>query len=220
MSPSSRPRARKGEGDRLREEILRATEQLLIKTGDQEAVSIRAIAQAVGVTPPSIYLHFSDKTELIFAVCTRHFQALDAAIEDAAAGASDPLDELRARGRAYVRFGLDHPEQYRILFMSKPSAKPVAWSAEQMADNAAFLHHLDAVQRAVDAGGLGEAVDVSLVAIGLWATVHGIVSLLIAQPDFPWPDVDDLVDHMLSTQARGLGSGVGEPLRHEAAPRR
>ena len=220
MSPSSRPRARKGEGDRLREEILRATERLLIKTGDQEAVSIRAIAQAVGVTPPSIYLHFSDKTELIFAVCTRHFQALDAAIEDAAAGATDPLDELRARGRAYVRFGLDHPEQYRILFMSKPSAKPVAWSAEAMADNAAFLHHLDAVQRAVDAGGLGADVDVTLVAIGLWAAVHGIVSLLIAQPDFPWPDVDDLVDHMLSTQARGLASGVGEPLRHEAAPLR
>ena len=201
-----RPRARKGEGERLREEILRATERLLIKTGDQEAVSIRAIAQAVGVTPPSIYLHFADKTELIFAVCTRHFQALDAAIEDAAAAATDPLDELRARGRAYVRFGLEHPEQYRILFMSRPSAKPDQWSAEQMADNAAFTHHLDAVQRAVDAGAVRSSVDVGLVAIGLWAAVHGIVSLLIAQPDFPWPDVDDLVDHMLSTQAGGLAS--------------
>lgn len=220
MSPSSRPRARKGEGDRLREEILRATERLLIKTGDQEAVSVRAIAQAVGVTPPSIYLHFSDKTELIFAVCTRHFLALDAAIEEAAAQATDPLDELRARGRAYVRFGLDHPEQYRILFMSKPSAKPEQWSAEQMADNAAFTHHLDAVRRAADADGLAPDVDVSLVAIGLWAAVHGIVSLLIAQPDFPWPDADDLVDHMLSTQARGLSSGVGEPLRDQAAPLR
>ena len=206
MTDSRRPRARKGEGERLREELLIATERLLIKTGDQEAVSIRAIAQAVGVTPPSIYLHFADKTELIFAVCTRHFQALDAAIEAAAADATDPLDELRARGRAYVRFGLEHPEQYRILFMSKPSAKPDQWSAEEMADNAAFTHHLDAVQRAVDAGGLGGegGVDVGLVAIGLWACVHGIVSLLIAQPDFPWPDVDDLVDHMLTTQAKGL----------------
>jgi len=213
-SPSSRPRARKGEGERLREEILRATEELLIATGDQEAVSIRAIATAVGVTPPSIYLHFADKTELIFAVCTRHFQALDAAIEEAAATASDPVDELRVRGRAYVRFGLEHPEQYRILFMSKPSAKPDEWSAEQLADNAAFTHHLQAVQRAVDSGALASGADVALVAIGLWAVVHGIVSLLLAQPDFPWPDVDALVDHLLSTQARGLAaSGGGEALR-------
>jgi AcrR family transcriptional regulator len=205
-----RPRARKGEGDRLRDEILGATERLLIKTGDLEAVSIRAIAHAVGVTPPSIYLHFADKASLIFAVCTQHFLALDEAIETAAAAASSPLDELRERGKAYVRFGLEHPEQYRILFMSKPSAKPDLWDDEDLLSNAAFTHHLDAVQRCADAGLLGDDVDVHLVAIGLWAAVHGIVSLLLTQPDFPWPDVDVLVDHMLSTQARGLAAGSAE----------
>ena len=206
MTGSRRPRARKGEGERLRDEILRATEALLIKTGDQEAVSIRAIAQRVGVTSPSIYLHFADKTELIFAVCTRHFVALDDAIEAAAAGAADPLDELRERGKAYVRFGLEHPEQYRILFMSKPSAQPTAWSADELAENAAFAHHVEAVQRCVDAGLLDDDADPVLVAIGLWVAVHGIVSLLLAHPDFPWPDVDVLVDHVLSTQARGLAA--------------
>ncbi|HYD10044.1 MAG TPA: TetR/AcrR family transcriptional regulator [Acidimicrobiales bacterium] len=212
MTASRRPRARRGEGERLRDEILQATEQLLIKTGDQEAVSIRAIAQAVGVTPPSIYLHFADKTELIFAVCTRHFEALDAAIEAAAAEAADLVDELRARGRAYVRFGLDHPEQYRILFMSKPSAKPVAWSADEMADNAAFSHHVDAVRRAADVGLLGPDVDVQLTAIGFWTAVHGIVSLVISQPDFPWPEIDVLVDHVLSMQTMGLASVASESL--------
>ena len=70
--PSASPRrarARRGEGPRLREEILAAATRLLAETGDEEAVSIRAVAEAVGVTPPSIYLHFADKTELIFAVC-------------------------------------------------------------------------------------------------------------------------------------------------------
>jgi AcrR family transcriptional regulator len=197
-----RPRARKGEGERLRDDILQATEALLIRTGDQEAVSIRAIARAVGVTPPSIYLHFADKAELIFAVCARHFVALDAAIEAAALGATDPVDELRRRGRAYVRFGLDHPEQYRILFMSKPSAKPGTWDAEAMLDNAAFSHHLDAVQRAFP-----DVDDLYVTAIGFWAAAHGVVSLLLAQPDFPWPDIDRLVDHLLATQARGVTSG-------------
>ena len=194
-----RPRARKGEGDRLREEILQATERLLIRTGDQEAVSIRAIAKAVGVTPPSIYLHFADKAELIFAVCAQHFVALDEAIESAAVGAADPIDELRLRGKAYVRFGVEHPEQYRILFMSRPSSMPDAWTPETMLENAAFTHHLEAVQRAFP-----DVADPYLVAIGLWATVHGVVSLLISQPDFPWPDLDALLDHLLDTQGRGI----------------
>ncbi len=198
---SPRPRARKGEGDRLREEILEATERLLIRTGDQEAVSIRAIAKAVGVTPPSIYLHFADKAELIFAVCAQHFVALDEAIETAAAGAEDPMHELRLRGKAYVRFGIEHPEQYRILFMSRRSSMPDAWTPETMLENAAFTHHLEAVQRA-----LPDVADPYLVAIGLWVAVHGVVSLLISQPDFPWPDVDALVDHMLATQAKGIAA--------------
>ena len=86
MTPTARPpraRARRGDGERLRAEILAATERLLIQTGDQEAVSIRAIADAVGVTPPSIYLHFADKTELLFAVCEKHFEVLDRQLEDA-----------------------------------------------------------------------------------------------------------------------------------------
>jgi len=64
-----RRRAPRGQGRKLREEILAAAERLLRETGDQEAVSIRAVADAVGVTPPSIYLHFADKTDLIFAIC-------------------------------------------------------------------------------------------------------------------------------------------------------
>jgi AcrR family transcriptional regulator len=53
-APTRRHRARRGEGDRLREEILAAAERLLLETGDESAVSIRAVADAVGVTPPSI----------------------------------------------------------------------------------------------------------------------------------------------------------------------
>jgi AcrR family transcriptional regulator len=69
----ARPRSRRGEGETLREDLLDATELLMIETGSADAVSIRAIADAVGVTPPSIYLHFPDKESLILAVCERHF---------------------------------------------------------------------------------------------------------------------------------------------------
>ena len=121
-SATRRARARRGQGERLREEILAAAENLLIETGDEGAVSIRAIADAAGVTPPSIYLHFADKTELLAAVCEVRFQDFDRCLEEAAAGVDDPLEALWARGRAYVRFWLDNPEHYRILFMTRPSA--------------------------------------------------------------------------------------------------
>jgi AcrR family transcriptional regulator len=63
---ASRRRARKGEGELLREEILDAAEALLIEKGHPDAVSIRAVAARVGVSPPAIYLHFADKDELFY----------------------------------------------------------------------------------------------------------------------------------------------------------
>jgi AcrR family transcriptional regulator len=202
-TPSSprRRRARRGEGEKLREEILESAERLLIETGDQEAVSIRAVADAVGVTSPSIYLHFADKNDLLFAVCEKHFVKLDDFMERAGAGANDPLEELRLRGRAYIQFGLEHPEAYRILFMSRPSVTPEGFQDERLMSSAAFDHHLEAVQGAVDAGAIeGDPV---LTAVTLWAAVHGITSLFLSKPDFPWPDREAVIDHLLRVQIYG-----------------
>ena len=196
----SRPRARRGEGDRLREEIIAAGQRLLFDTGDEEAVTIRSVARTVGVTPPSIYLHFADKSALLLAVCEATFDALDDHIETAAAGAVDPADELRRRGAAYVAFGLENPEQYRILFMTRP----IHQQGEDVPAPAAFEHHLESVQRACDAGLFPEGTEPLLAAMTLWSAVHGVTSLLIAKPDFAWPDRDRLVDHVLTTVVAGL----------------
>lgn len=198
-----RERARRGEGDKLRGEIVAAGMRLLFETGDEEAVTIRAVAKAVGVSPPSIYLHFADKNALLLAVCEATFDDLHDHIEAAAAGVDDPLEVLRVRGRAYVQFGLDNPEQYRILFMTRP---PELHSHEGLPAPAAFQSHLEAVQRAWDAGLLAAAPSAELAAFSLWAGVHGITSLLIAKPDFPWPDRDVLVDHVLRTNVHGLAA--------------
>jgi AcrR family transcriptional regulator len=197
-----RPRSRRGEGDTLRADLLAATERLMIGTGSAEAVSIRAIADAVGVTPPSIYLHFPDKDSLILAVCERHFEAFDAVIEEAGRSTDDPVESLRRRGGAYVRFGLENPEPYRILFMTRNE------SAQQRdivvgAGGRAFRHLVDAVQRCIDAGAF-RPVDPVLAATGVWAAVHGVTSLLISLPGFPWPDIDELVDHVCTVQNFGL----------------
>ncbi len=69
----------------MRDEILDATTDLLLETGHAKEVSIRSVAQRVGVTPPSIYLHFADKDALLDAVCARYFEKLDEEMQQVAA---------------------------------------------------------------------------------------------------------------------------------------
>jgi AcrR family transcriptional regulator len=198
-----RTRARRGEGEKLKESILQAAEELLIETGDAESVSIRAVAERVGVTPPSIYLHFTDKDELIFAVCEKQFMEFQRVMTDATDGATDPLDALRRMGRAYVSFGVNNPEQYRIIFMGRTPLSVDEGHTERLLSNSGFSHLVDVVKGCLDAGHFVPG-DPMMIAIDLWVTVHGLTSLFIAKPEFPWPDKQELIEHILDTHLRGL----------------
>jgi len=207
--PSPRRARRRGEGAQLRAEILAAAERLLLRTGDRDAVSIRAVADAVGVTPPSIYLHFADKGELLYEVCQRHFRALDERMLAAGAQADDPLESLLRRGLAYVRFGLENPEHYRILFMARSDELP-GRADDELEDSASFEHMVEAVHRCMDAD-LMRREDPRTVTIGLWATAHGLTSLFIAKPNFPWPDRLALAEQVLTAHCQGLLAEEGDP---------
>ena len=98
MTAARRRRSPRGSGDQLRDEILDAATELLLESNQEKAVSIRSVSQRVGVTPPSIYLHFADKDALIEAVVADVFHALDAAMVAAAAEHDKPLDKLCAFG--------------------------------------------------------------------------------------------------------------------------
>jgi AcrR family transcriptional regulator len=205
-----RPRARKGEGAALRDEILAATERLLLELGSAEAVSIRAVAERVGVTPPSIYRHFADKNDLIFEVCAGHFTAFDEFLARASAGIDDPVERLRAMGLAYMRFGLANPEPYRIMFMTRADETPEEYQAVVLRDTGAFEQLLRCVQECIDAGRFRpEYTDASRLAIGFWARVHGLTSLLVAKPHFPWPEDKDA---FIEEYARICLAGVGRDL--------
>jgi AcrR family transcriptional regulator len=197
VAVSKRPRAKRGEGDRLRDEILAAGSALLLETG---SVSIRTVAEAVGVTPPAIYLHFADKDALLLAVCESEFERFDAYVEAAVAAAGDdPVERLMRRGQAYVRFGVEHPEHYRILFMSGI----VPDDDERLRAVSGFDHLVANVQACIDAGFVGEP-DALLAATGLWVMVHGVTSLAISVPGFPTVGMDRLMAHLSVVCARGL----------------
>jgi AcrR family transcriptional regulator len=200
MAP--RQRARRGDGELLHEEILEVTERLLVELGSEELVSIRVVADAVGVTPPSIYRHFVDKNHLMFEVCSRVFARLDDVLEAATAGIADPVEALAARGRAYVRFGVEHPEQYRIMFMGHAQAAPDQWG--EVITTGSFAHLMDGIQRVVDAGRMAPDTDLFDTALHIWANIHGITSLLVARPSFPWPELAGFVERHLELCMAGV----------------
>jgi AcrR family transcriptional regulator len=199
-----RRRARRGHGAALRGEVLRAAMDLLTETGDEASVSLRAVAERVGVSVPSIYLHFADKAALMHAVCEEVFGALHVAMKEASADAPDAFEGLRRQGVAYVRFALANPEHYRIVMMGGVSDLD---PGEEVASGA-FTHLLESVTASVQLGVLeGDPLELGL---RLWAAAHGIAALLIAKPRMPWPPLERLVDD--SIRAAGVGIAAASRL--------
>jgi len=203
---SARPRARRGEGDRTREEILVAAEALLTSSASEDAVSIRAVADAVGVTPPSIYRHFPDKAHLIFEVCARRFELMDAqVVQPILATVDDPVEALRELSRAYVRFGVENPEHYRIMFMGHADHTPEQYAAEEVLETGALGSTIGLVRRAIETGRFRpEASDPLLVTYVVWTALHGVVTVAVAKPNMPAPPLDQQVEALIDTLMHGL----------------
>ena len=201
---AARTRYRRGEGARLREDILEAASRLFFEQGGAEGMTMRAVAAAAGVSPPAVYLHFADKDELIFAVCQGIFIQLDEAIESAADGLDDPIEAVKARGRAYVHFGLEHPDHYRVLFMQAPESQPRHYTPEELKTSAAFGHLMSNVAALAADPRLRDDLDPYELALDCWAFVHGLTSLLITKPDFGWPDADAMLNGHFDRLLAGL----------------
>jgi AcrR family transcriptional regulator len=210
-SSASGPRRRnpRGSGDQLRADIVAATKELLATSGSSEAVSIRAVADAVGVTSPSIYLHFADKDELIEAVVADVFAELDTAMVSAAAEFDQPLDKLCACGLAYVRFAITHPEHYRVATMERADRDgPTAISKlDQILADSAFLHFMAVVRGCMEHAIFAPADPVP-VTLELWAAAHGVASLMITKPGLPWGDPEAFANRVL--RAAALGHAVND----------
>lgn len=203
VSVPRRERARRGDGERLREEILEAAEYLLGRYGHDDAVSIRAVANRVGCTPPAIYLHFEDKTQLLFEVCARRFGELSNAIDRAVDAVDDPIEKLMAGAKAYIAFGVANPEHYRILFMQKPILTPEQWLGLRMSATAGYNGLELRCQVASSAGRIGDHNPAD-VAVALWQLAHGVVSLIVAKPQWGWAEVDQMTEHLMGSYLRGL----------------
>ncbi len=194
-----RPRAPRGEGQRLRGEIVAAASSLLADLGDANRLSIRAVAAAVGVTPPSIYRHFADKRALLVAVLEERWAELHRVLAEAAAGVDEPFQALRRMCLAYLHFAEAHPGHYRVLFSAAGPAG-VSEDRAQHPGGPSFSLLLEAVQRCIDAGAPAPSDRTAwFLAAQVWISGHGLVDLRIGQRfPFPWPPADELLDALLT----------------------
>ena len=177
-------------------EIVTAASKELAKRG-YEDLPLRDLAKKMGCAVGTLYLYFNDKHELLNAVVERGFQELLQAVESVPKS-SDLLKTFRARFRAYVDFGLRNPNHYRCAFVL-----PRVASSKTYRPHAAFDVLRDNVRACIEAG-LFRSADVELVSQTVWAAVHGLTSLLIARPDFPWLPTKKLVDGLTEAVIQGL----------------
>jgi AcrR family transcriptional regulator len=200
----ARTRNRRGEGARLRDEIVEAASQLLEQSGSEAALTLRAVARQVGITAPSIYPHFADREAILSAVLTRAFEAFEARLRLASEGEEEPVARLWATGHAYVAFAAEQPHRYRVLFeRHRPRGAATlekSSAVEHMLGAGAFAVVLDAVSDCIAAGS-SKATSPLATATQLWVALHGYVTLRSSAPEFPWPDTDEILDALITRLA-------------------
>jgi AcrR family transcriptional regulator len=197
-----RPRNARGEGDRLRGEVVEAASALIAEDGPR-ALTLRAIARRVGITAPAIYAHFEDLDEVLEAVVDSTFGALADYLREAGLGHEDPVDRLRAYCHAYVAFGRERPLQYAMLFSRAVELSPANGrkAFENLTGGEAFAILLNAIQECVEAG-VSRSTQPVDDAVAVWVALHGYVGVRTAVPDFPWPPGDDLLDVLIDRLAQ------------------
>jgi len=194
---AERPRNPRGEGSRLREQLVAAAVEVIDEVGDAERVSVRAIARRAGVSPTALYLHFPDRDALVDAAVDAGFAAFNAALLEAAAREeASPRVRLAAMGHAYVGFAERQPALYAVLFTARrlpPKDSPTA-----AVDREAGFAGLVALARAaLDPARADEAPEV---AIAIWTSMHGFATLRSAGAPVPWPTPDDYIARLIDAQ--------------------
>ena len=192
-----------------REKILDAARELFVCEG-YDGVSMRKVAQKIEYSPTAIYVHFQDKEQLFLELCHSDFRRLAGSFAQLAQIA-DPVERLRRIGHAYVEFGIENPNHYRMMFMTShplltDSQEKELGKGNPEEDAYEFLRQT--VQEALDAGAFRpELTDADLIAQTLWAGVHGVVSLEIAKSKddwVPWRSFQQRAEVLIEGQLHGL----------------
>ena len=178
-----------------------------------DAVTIRQLATALGVSPMTPYRYFKDKDAILAAVRARAFDRHAQALEDAYdAAPDDPLARSARLGQTYIRFALDHPEAYKLMFDTRqPSAEryPDLVRAGERSRATMTRHVRDLAEAGLIAG------DPDLIGHLYWAALHGPLMLQFSGVLTEGYDAETLIEGL----GNALLKSIARPGRVPAARR-
>ncbi|MBT8461965.1 MAG: TetR/AcrR family transcriptional regulator [Gemmatimonadetes bacterium] len=175
----------------------------MIAEGGAASLTMRALGQRLGVSRTAPYRHFEDKTALLVAVAASGFKRLSDRLENIEAGAPrSSVERVRRMGEEYVRFALENPAHYRLMYGKEAMARENLPELRQ-AGNVLF-EQLVTVFEAYQASGGIKRQDSRAQAYVAWSAVHGLASLLIDGQITAAVDVDRLIRQTTQTVLDGM----------------
>ena len=202
-TPPVSVRKRKGQGPQRRAEILETAKQLFVEEG-YAATTIRRIAAKIGISSTALYVYFSDKDAILVEICDKTFAGLIVELDEVRRDTQDPLDALTKSLERYIRFGLDHPNEYELTFLTRRTKELQKLKPEnENLGMQAFGRFRDCVDAVVRTGATND-LDTQRLTQQLWAAIHGLVALLLLHSEFPWSEVNSLVKGHVTMLVQGV----------------
>lgn len=163
------------EKEEMRQRILTAAQKLFLTKGF-EKTSIRNIADAIEYSPGTIYLYFKDKNELFFALHQMAFTVMINELTDLGEHAS-ALDSFIQMGRQYIKFALENPEMYDLMFLMIAPIESLECNEDVWDDGKKALDILKMMIEACKLEGYFSKDDIDDLALMIWSTMHGMVTI-------------------------------------------
>lgn len=185
----------------FRRTILSAAAKIVGREGLGQ-LSMRGLADALGVTAGALYRYYPSKQDLIVDFCRDAITELRNCFDEIHRTAEDPLSAIRSMMKAYARFGLEDSDRFRMLFLENDQGL----TAPLMEDEATLLPYRQLAEQVAMAAtaGLIVTADSERSTQIIWAGVHGLVTLSSTFNDFDFGNVDQLVVEMIELFISGL----------------
>jgi len=186
----------------LKPELLSLTSRMIAKEG-LGSVTLRELARRLGVSRTAPYRHFEDKNALLATVAEQELQGLNLALLSAFEVAGGPLAQLEQMAVTYLRFAVKHAELYRLVFRDELQQGARYPGLAEAADET-FAILAQNIQQAQEAGAV-TAGDPTWLAYTAWATLHGLVELLVEGKLVGAADREAFFAFAAQTMISGLG---------------
>jgi len=177
MSISERKARAKEE---LRTLILTSARKLFVANG-VEQTTIRSIAEAIDYSIGTVYKYFKDKNAILHALHSQGFQDLSGRFS-VLYSVKDPMERLKAMGKVYIKFAIEHPDMYDLMFSLKATMEFLdTINLEEWNEGKATFDVLRTTVKECMSAGHFQGHQLEPLAFLIWSSVHGMCSLEIRE---------------------------------------